>query len=48
MATIVYTVIVAYILGLVVWNLYALGRVAEQLTAALVLIPLLLRLLGIK
>lgn len=44
----VYVVITAWFLGLVVWNLYREEKPLAQLTCAMVLIPLLLRVLGIK
>jgi hypothetical protein len=46
--TYLYLVIVAYFLGLTVWILYREKSVTLQLTAVLVIIPLSLRLLGIK
>jgi len=48
MITIFYIVIVAFVLGLVIKNLYSEEKISDQITAALVLIPLILRLLGIK
>lgn len=48
MITFAYILIVACILALVLWNLYTQEKAMDQLTAALVLIPLILRLLGIK
>jgi len=46
--TLLYILIVSYVLALVVWNLYTEERTLDQVTAALVVIPLVLRLLGIK
>jgi uncharacterized membrane protein YdcZ (DUF606 family) len=46
--TIVYQVITAAVIGLVGWNLIRERRLTEQMTAALVLLPLLLRVLMIK
>ncbi len=48
MITLLYILIVSYVLALVVWNLYTEERTLDQVTAALVVIPLVLRLLGIK
>lgn len=48
MITIAYILIVGYVLALVLWNLYTEKRALDQITAALVLIPLMLRLFGIK
>jgi len=46
--TIVYQILTAGVIGLVGWNLFREKRLAEQMAAALVLIPLILRLLMIK
>ncbi len=44
----IYVLIVAWFLYLTVYNLYKEEKPIHQVTAALVVIPLLLRLLGIK
>jgi hypothetical protein len=44
----IYSLIVGYLLVLAVWNLYCEESRWNQVTYALVLIPLLLRLAGIK
>jgi|LSQX01.3.fsa_nt_gb hypothetical protein len=46
--TIVYLVILACVLALVVWNLFTEKKFTNQITAAMVTIPLILRLLLIK
>ena len=46
--TIVYLIILAFVLGLVVWNLWTEKKLMNQLTAMMVIIPLVLRLLLIK
>ncbi len=46
--TIVYLAILAFILGLVIWNLWTEKKLTHQLTAIMVIIPLVLRLLMIK
>lgn len=46
--TIVYLVILAFVLGLVIWNMLTEKKVLNQLTAMMVIIPLVLRLLMIK
>jgi hypothetical protein len=46
--TVVYQIITTAIIGLVVWNLFREKRLVEQMAAALVLIPLILRVLMIK
>lgn len=46
--TMIYQIITAAVIGLVGWNLFREKRVTEQLAAALVLLPLLLRVLMIK
>jgi len=48
MITILYRVIIAFVLCLTVWNLYTEKKIRMQANAALVVIPLLLRLLMIK
>ncbi|NLC33314.1 MAG: hypothetical protein GX781_08455 [Clostridiales bacterium] len=46
--TIVYLIILAFVLGLVIWNLWTEKKLVNQLTAVMVIIPLVLRLLLIK
>jgi len=46
--TVVYQIITAFTIALVSWNLFREKRLSEQLAAALVLLPLLLRVLMIK
>lgn len=46
--TIVYLVILAAVLALVIWNLFTEEKLVNQLTAVMVIIPLVLRLLMIK
>jgi hypothetical protein len=46
--TVIYQIITTAIIGLVVWNLFREKRLVEQMAAALVLIPLILRVLMIK
>ncbi len=46
--TIVYLVILAFVLGLVVWNLWTEEKTVNQITAMMVIVPLVLRLLLIK
>jgi hypothetical protein len=48
MITWIYSAIVGYLLVLAVWDLYREEKRWDQLTCALVLIPLLLRLVGVK
>lgn len=48
MITFVYIAIVAYVLGMVLWNLYTEDHWGDQVIAVFVMIPLLLRLLGVK
>lgn len=43
-----YIAIVAWLLGMVIWNLYREESPGFQITAVMVCIPLLLRLLGVK
>lgn len=44
----IYSAIVGYLLALSVWDLYREDNRWNQITCALVLIPLLLRLVGVK
>jgi hypothetical protein len=44
----IYSAIVVYLLPLAVWDLYRETNRWDQITSALVLIPLLLRLVGVK
>lgn len=46
--TIIYLVIIALVLGFIVWNMFTEKDVMVQIDAALVLIPLVLRLFLIK
>ncbi|MBP6950193.1 MAG: hypothetical protein WBL60_05305 [Saccharofermentanales bacterium] len=46
--TIIYRLIVALVIALVGWNLFTEKKFTAQLTAAMVLIPLVLRALMIK
>ncbi len=46
--TIVYLVILACVLALVIWNMVTEEKLTNQLTAMMVIIPLILRLLMIK
>ena len=46
--TIVYLVILAFVLGLVVWNMWTEKKLVNQITAVMVIVPLVLRLLMIK
>lgn len=48
MITIIYQGIIALVIALVGWNLYTEKKLTNQLNCALVLIPLVLRLLMIK
>ena len=48
MMTIVYWLIVGWILSLTVWCLYKEEKTTAQITCALVAIPLILRLAGMK
>ncbi|MCR5826589.1 MAG: hypothetical protein K6G54_08475 [Oscillospiraceae bacterium] len=48
MITLIYRLIVALVIGLVVWNLFTEKKLTNQLNCAMVLIPLILRLLMIK
>lgn len=46
--TVIYQIITTAIIGLVAWNLFCEKRLVEQMAVALVLIPLILRVLMIK
>ena len=48
MITLIYRGIIALVVLLVLWNLYTDKKVTNQLNCALVLIPMVLRLLMIK
>ncbi len=48
MITIIYRLIVAMVIGLVGWNLFTEKKLSNQLNCAMVLIPLILRVLMIK
>ena len=48
MITLIYRGIVALVVFLVIWNLYTEKKLTNQLNCALVLIPMVLRLLMIK
>ena len=48
MITIIYRLILALIVGLVGWNLFTEKKLTMQLNAAMVLIPLFLRVLMVK
>lgn len=48
MITLIYRGIVALVVLLVLWNLYSEKKLTNQLNCALVLIPMVLRLLMIK
>lgn len=48
MITIIYRLILALIIGLVGWNLFTEKKLTMQLNAAMVLIPLVLRVLMVK
>lgn len=48
MITLIYRGIVALVLGFTVWNLFTEEKLAKQANAALVVIPMVLRLLMIK
>lgn len=48
MITLIYIAITAALLGLTVWTLYREKDPWLQATAAMVIVPLLLRVLGIK
>lgn len=46
--TLIYRAIIAVVIGLVAWNLYTEKELTKQLNCAMVLIPLVLRVLMIK
>ena len=46
--TVIYLVILACVLGLVIWNLFSEKKFFRQLNAFMIIIPLVLRLLMIK
>lgn len=48
MLTIIYRLIVALVIALVGWNLFTEKKLTMQMNCALVLIPLVLRVLMIK
>lgn len=48
MLTIIYRLIVALVIALVGWNLFTEKKLTAQMNCALVLIPLVLRVLMIK
>lgn len=48
MITLIYRAIIAIVIVFVLWNLYTEEKITNQLNCALVLIPLVLRLLMIK
>ena len=48
MITIIYRLILALIVGLVGWNLFTEKKITMQLNCAMVLIPLVLRVLMVK
>ena len=48
MMTLIYRGIIALVVLLVGWNLYTEEKVTDQLNCAMVLIPLVLRMLMIK
>lgn len=48
MITIIYRLILALIVGLVGWNLFTEKKLTMRLNAAMVLIPLVLRVLMVK
>jgi len=48
MITLIYVAITAYLLAIVGWNLYRQEKALDQLNCALVLVPLILRLVGLK
>lgn len=48
MITLLYIALVAYLLGLTIWNLYIEKVTLNQLTCVMVAIPLILRLVGVK
>ena len=48
MITIIYRLIVVFVIGLVGWNLFTEKKLTMQLNCVMVLIPLVLRALMIK
>ena len=48
MITIIYRLILALIIGLVGWNLFTEKKLTMQLNCAMVMIPLVLRVLMVK
>ncbi|NLW43382.1 MAG: hypothetical protein GXY89_09630 [Tissierellia bacterium] len=48
MITLIYRGLIALVLGFTVWNLFTEEKIVNQANAALVVIPLVLRLLMIK
>lgn len=46
--TVLYLVILGAVLALVIWNLFTEKRLLNQINAAMIIVPLLLRLLMIK
>lgn len=48
MLTIIYRIIVALVIALVGWNLFTEKKLTAQMNCALVLIPMVLRVLMIK
>ena len=48
MITLIYRGIIALVVLLVIWNLYTDKKITNQLNCAMVLIPLVLRMLLIK
>ncbi len=48
MITLIYRILVLFILLLTLWNLFTEDKVEEQANAAIVVIPLVLRILMIK
>lgn len=48
MLTIIYRILLALIVALVGWNLFSEEKLVNQINAAMVLIPLVLRVLMIK
>ena len=48
MLTIIYCAIILFVIALVVWNLFTEQKLVNQLTCAVVIIPLVLRFLMIK
>ena len=48
MITLIYRGIIAIVLCLTVWNLFTKKKITDQANAAIVIVPLVLRLLMIK